>query len=145
MDQFKPMFADAYRSFHLPESIAERLKSLPAQRRIAVLSGGHCPDCHDFLPVFVRMAEVTNRLEVRIFPRHEHPELARRFATHGKHYIPTGVVMDDKCRELGRFVERPQLLKEIIASGENPQRAKRRGAYQIAAADEILNLLFTSP
>lgn len=144
LDQFKPAFMDGYRGLVPPTEIANRLKSLQTHRMIAVLSGGHCPDCHDFVPVFARLAELTADLDVRIFPRDEHPVLAKRFATNEKHYIPTAVIMDGQFQELGRFVERPQLLKDIITSGEDPLRRDRRGAYQMATAEEIINFLFHS-
>lgn len=135
---------DGYRGFAAPDEVIKQLQSLPAHRLVLVLSGGHCPDCHDFVPVFARLAELAAHVDVRIFPRDQHPILAKRFATDGKHYIPTVIVMDSQFHELGRFIERPRILKDLIAAGENPHRRERRGAYQMAAAAEVLNLLFTS-
>lgn len=144
LDRFRPYWDDGYRDFTLPPALTDRVATLSHERRVAILSGGFCPDCSDFIPVFARIAERSGLVECRVFPREAHRPLAVRFAVNGKHYVPTVIVMDRHFSELGRFVERPQLLKDILAAGGDPRRFERRSAYQLAAAEEFTNLLFTS-
>ncbi len=82
-----------------------RLKSrLP----VLVLAEDWCGDVVANLPVLGRLAMETGKLDLRVFPRDENPDLMDLYLNQGKYRsIPVFAFFVGEFRELGRFIERP--------------------------------------
>jgi hypothetical protein len=75
---------------------------------VLVLAEDWCGDVIDNLPILGRLAAVTGTLDVRVFPRDQNLDLMDQYLKEGKYRsIPVFVFFDDKFKELGHFIERP--------------------------------------
>jgi len=93
-----------------PEDVA-RFTALPEPLDVLVITEDWCGDSLTHLPVLFRLAQQSgDRLHVRVFKRDEHKELAAQFPMPtGRVAIPIIVFFDHEMREVGRFLERPQV------------------------------------
>jgi hypothetical protein len=75
---------------------------------VLVLAEDWCGDVIDNLPILGRLAAATGTLDVRVFPRDQNLDLMDQYLKEGKYRsIPVFVFFDDKFKELGHFIERP--------------------------------------
>lgn len=84
--------------------------AMPAPLRVLVVTEDWCGDSLAHLPVLFRLARESGKLEVRVFKRDEHRDLAARYPLpSGRVAIPIAVFLDGEMRERGRFLERPDI------------------------------------
>lgn len=113
---------------------------------ILVMSEAWCPDCYGNVPVIAKIASLNPRLRVSIFPRDENLDIMDQFLTGGKRTIPTVVFFDGEFAEIGRWIERPAVVKRALAAGTEEEIAavKRdylQGKYQADVVREIRVIL----
>jgi len=101
----------------MPEDIA-RFTALPEPLNVLVITEDWCGDSLAHLPVLFRLAhESGDRLNVRVFKRDEHKDLAAQFPMPtGRVAIPIIVFYDQAMHELGKLLERPQIAHEEMAA-----------------------------
>lgn len=87
-----------------------RFTALPEPLNVLVVTEDWCGDSLAHLPVLFRLArESGDRLNVRVFKRDEHKDLAAQFPMPtGRVAIPIIVFFDQGMHELGKLLERPQ-------------------------------------
>jgi len=92
-----------------PADVA-RFTALPEPLNVLVVTEDWCGDSLAHLPVLFRLArESGDRLNVRVFKRDEHKDLAAQFPMPtGRVAIPIIVFFDQGMHELGKLLERPQ-------------------------------------
>jgi hypothetical protein len=94
-------------------------KGLPRPLRVAVLAEDWCGDVIANLPVLGRLAEESQKLDIRVFLRDQNDDIMERYLNQGKYKsIPVFIFFDEAFRELGHWIERPASVTEL--------RAKRR-------------------
>ena len=94
-------------------------RALPRPVKVLVLAEDWCGDVIANLPVLGRLAEESDKLDVRIFLRDQNDDIMQRYLNKGQFKsIPVFVFFDDNFRELGHWIERPAAVTEV--------RAKRR-------------------
>jgi thiol-disulfide isomerase/thioredoxin len=100
-----------------PADVA-RFTALPEPLNVLVITEDWCGDSLAHLPVLFRLArESGGNLQVRVFKRDEHKDLAAQFPMlTGRVAIPIAVFFDREMHELGRFLERPQIGHEEMAA-----------------------------
>jgi hypothetical protein len=100
----------------------QALGKLKKHIRLAVLTEDWCSDCLMNLPIVAKIAEA-GKMEMRIFPRSMHPDLALFFEERGIEAIPVFWFGDEKFVELRIFEERPQKAHDRIAEwqAEHPE------------------------
>jgi thiol-disulfide isomerase/thioredoxin len=99
------------------EDIA-RFRALPEPLNVLVITEDWCGDSLAHLPVLFRLArEAGDRLNVRVFKRDEHRDLADQYPLPtGRVAIPIVVFHDCAMREVGRFLERPEVGHREMAA-----------------------------
>jgi len=110
-----------------------------------------CGDSAANLPMIARLASELSGVELRIFVRHEHPDLQAAYEADGIDRIPTVSVFDASFHELGRWVERPKAANarieawktgypelEALGKSPNPEDKKRRRAIYDGLLDEMV-------
>ncbi len=84
-------------------------KGLPHPLHVLVLAEDWCGDVIDNLPILGRLAAESGKLDVRVFPRDQNPDLMDGYLKEGQfRSIPVFVFFDQDFRELGHFIERPE-------------------------------------
>src|SRR3712207_3747437 len=90
-----------------PDDLAA-FRRLPAPLNVLVLAEDWCGDVINNLPVLGRLAAESRTLNLRVFPRDQHPDLMDQYLNQGKYKsIPVFAFFDDQFREVGRWIERP--------------------------------------
>lgn len=107
--------------------------SLPEPLNVLVLAEDWCPDVVAGLSLVAKLARETGKLNVRVFLRDQHLDLADQYLKEGKYRsIPVLVFFDQNMREIGHIIERPvrataemrQARERYIAEHpENPELA----------------------
>jgi hypothetical protein len=98
-----------------PDDLAA-FKRLPRPLDVLVLAEDWCGDVIANLPIIGRLAADSGKLNLRVFPRDQHPDIMDQYLLRGQFKsIPVFVFFDDDFHELGRFVERPDSVTALRA------------------------------
>jgi hypothetical protein len=82
-----------------------------------VLTESWCGDAAQSMPIMNKLAEITNKIHLRVVLRDEHPELMNAFLTNGSQSIPKLIVTDTSTNELiGEWGPRPSVATEMVNS-----------------------------
>lgn len=106
------------RTLQLDPADLAPFKNLPRPLNVLVLAEDWCGDVIQNLPTLGRLATESGKLNLRVFPRDQHPDLMDQFLNNGFRSIPVFAFFDEQFDELGRFIERPASVTE--------RRAERR-------------------
>jgi hypothetical protein len=108
MTRNQERFAASERAVELRDDDLEVFRRLPRPLNVLVLAEDWCGDVIDNLPVLGRLAEGSGKLNVRVFPRDENPDLMDQYLNRGAfRSIPVFVFFDEQFNEIGHFIERP--------------------------------------
>ena len=95
--------------------IIQKLNQLNGDYIWLVISEGWCGDAAQILPVIYKMAELSERIDLKIVFRDENEELMNLFLTNGTKSIPKLIILDKNTLEvLGDFGPRPIGAKQLI-------------------------------
>ena len=90
------------------------LKSLEKPYTWLVLSEGWCGDAAQILPIMDKMAELTDKIELKIVFRDENPELMNLFLTNGSKSIPKLIIIDSLFKVVADWGPRPADAIKLI-------------------------------
>ena len=116
----KQAFLDIYHSLEIPAEDLAFFDGLARRLRLAVFTADWCGDALSTTPTILRLAESTDKLEVRVFNRDEELELTNSFLPeHRASTVPVFVVFEPPLREVARFIETARaLVPQIDAMDE---------------------------
>ena len=98
----------------LPE-IINKLQNLDKKYIWLVLSEGWCGDAAQIVPVIHKMAEVTDKIELKIALRDDNDVVMQHFLTNGGKAIPKLIVLDAESLEVvADWGPRPRNAKQLI-------------------------------
>lgn len=117
MDQNKEQFAANITAAPVTAEDIARFRALPEPLNVLVVTEDWCGDSLTHLPVLFRLAQESgDRLNIRVFKRDEHKNLAAQFPLPtGRVAIPIIVFFDQGMHEVGKLLERPQIGHEEMA------------------------------
>lgn len=97
------------------DEVKRELQNLRKDFIWLVISEGWCGDAAQIVPIINKMAEVSDRIDLRIVLRDDNPELMDLFLTNGTRSIPKLIIIDKQTLEInGDFGPRPQGAKQLI-------------------------------
>lgn len=131
-------------------------RALPARRRILAVAEDRCSDSAWAVPYLAKLAAaVPEKLELRVIGRAEGSRIqAKHLTPDGRRATPTIVVLDERSRFIGAWVERPaELQKWFIeqkgALGRDELHEQMEAWYETDAGrstvNEVLALLRREP
>lgn len=95
--------------------IIQKLNQLNGDYIWLVISEGWCGDAAQTLPVIYKMAELSERIDLKIVFRDENEDLMNLFLSNGTKSIPKLLILDKSTLEvLGDFGPRPMGAKQLI-------------------------------
>lgn len=105
----------------LGDELVETLGTLNKKQTWVVLTEGWCGDSAQILPFINKMAELSDKIELRIILREEHPEIMDLFLTDGKsRSIPKLIILDSETLEvLGDWGPRPGVVHSSYLAERN--------------------------
>lgn len=103
------------RTAKLEAETIEVLSQLNRPLVLLVLSEAWCGDAANLLPFLNRMVERTDKLQLRILLRDEHPAIMDAFLTRGTRSIPIIIALDAETSDvLGRWGPRPEPAQQMV-------------------------------
>lgn len=94
----------------------QKLQQLKHSYIWLVISEGWCGDAAQILPIFYKMAQLSEKIDLKIVLRDENEKLMNMFLTNGTRSIPKLIVLDKNTLEvLGDFGPRPIGAKKLIS------------------------------
>lgn len=90
------------------------LKSLEKPYTWLVLSEGWCGDAAQILPIMHKMAELTDKIELKIVFRDENPDLMNLFLTNGSKSVPKLIIIDSLMKFVADWGPRPADAIKLI-------------------------------
>lgn len=98
------------------DGVRQSLENLKKRYTWLVISEGWCGDAAQLVPIFNKMAEVTDKIDLKIVLRDDNPELMDKFLTNGSRSIPMLIIIDAETFEVqGQFGPRPAGARQLIA------------------------------
>ena len=97
------------------DEVKEYLENLQRPFTWLVLAETWCGDAAQVVPVINKMAEVSDKIDLRILLRDENEALMNLFLTNGTKSIPKLIMLDKKTNEvIADFGPRPKGAKQLI-------------------------------
>ncbi len=88
-------------------------KTITPPLNVLVLAEDWCGDVIDNLPILGKIAQISGKLNMRIFLRDQNLDLMDQYLNQGQfRSIPVFVFFDQQFNEIGRFIERPASVTE---------------------------------
>lgn len=111
--------------YELSEEFKASLDNLDHPEEWVVLSEGWCGDAAHSIPVLAKMAEYSNKINLRILLRDENLELMDQYLTNGGRSIPKLIRYNPATGdELGTWGPRPEAAQQLFIDGKAAGRAK---------------------
>ena len=93
----------------------QKLQNLQKDYLWLVITEGWCGDAAQLVPIFHKMAEVSDKVELRVVLRDDNEDLMNLFLTNGSKSVPKLIVIDKDINEvIGDFGPRPSGAKQLI-------------------------------
>ena len=103
------------KTIEITDEVKNKLQNLDKKYIWLVLSEGWCGDAAQIVPVIHKMAEVTDKVELRIALRDDNDTLMQHFLTNGGKAIPKLIVLDAETLEVVLdWGPRPHGAKQLI-------------------------------
>jgi hypothetical protein len=103
------------KTISISEEVKTKLQNLDKKYIWLVLAEGWCGDAAQIVPVIHKMAEVTDKVELKIALRDDNDTLMQRFLTNGGKAIPKLIVLEAATLDVvADWGPRPQGAKQLI-------------------------------
>jgi len=119
MDTLQKEMQQRVNDLRITSAEFQKLREFNQVRKILVLTEAWCKDSLMNLPIIAKIVEASPYTEMKIFIRHENPELTQFFSQHGYNNIPLCWVMKADFSFCGAWVERPQSAYRMLEAWKN--------------------------
>lgn len=79
-----------------------------------VLTESWCGDAAQNIPVFAKIAEANQNVNLRLLMRDDNPTIMNQYLTNGSKSIPKLICLDENFDELGTWGPRPKFLQDWL-------------------------------
>lgn len=119
------------------EQVFNSVSTIEKKQLWLVISEPWCGDAANIVPVLSAIAEINDKIDLRIILRDENPEIMDRYLTNGGRAIPMLIIFDsDSGNELAIWGPRPSTLQKII------NEMKRKPEYQLEELKKTIQLWY---
>jgi hypothetical protein len=99
------------------EEVIKKIMNLKKNYIWLVLSEGWCGDAAQLLPIFNKMASISQHIELKVAFRDENEALMNLFLTNGNKAIPKLIIIDKEAEDVvGSWGPRPKGAADLIIS-----------------------------
>ena len=103
------------KTIQVVDEVKTVLQNLSKEYTWLVISESWCGDAAQILPVINKMAEVSDKIDLRIILRDDNEDLMNMFLTNGTKSIPKLIIIDKATNEVvNDFGPRPKGAKQLI-------------------------------
>lgn len=129
-----------FRTTLISEDLIDIFQKIDRKQLWVVLSEGWCGDVAEILPALARLAEQTEKIDLRILLRDENPELMEAYLTNGKRSIPKLIALDDKTKtELFTWGPRPKIFQNLALGRKIDPRMSPDEFYELLHKEYTLD------
>ena len=139
--------ANHERGAAIDATLVARARAVPGRWRLLVVAIDSCSDSVSTIPYLAPLVDAVEGLEMRIVLPEEGKWVQEAHRTpDGRAATPTIVLLDEQWEVVGCFIERPRVLREVLAQdGEGSQFARKMAWYDTdagrATVTEIVEML----
>lgn len=99
----------------LLDEVRETLDKLEREMVWVVLTEAWCGDAAQVVPVIAEIARYSDKIELQLLLRDEHPEVMDAYLTNGTRSIPKLICLEkDSLQELGSWGPRPATAQQMV-------------------------------
>lgn len=105
--------------FKVDEGLQSQLEKLNKPQRWLVLNESWCGDAAHTVPLMQKLAELTDKIEVRVLWRDENLELMDAYLSQGTRGIPKLLVLNEEDEVAGEWGSRPEPLHQLVQEAKD--------------------------
>lgn len=119
----------------LSDSLVDEINRVDQQWIWLVLTEAWCGDAAQNIPAIVKMADLTENIDLKLILRDQHIDIMDEYLTNGGRSIPKLICLDaDTLEELGTWGPRPEALQEkAMAWKDDTDTSKEEWAEKLHA------------
>lgn len=103
----------------LLDELRETLDSLRKKMVWVVLTEGWCGDAAQIVPVIAEIARYSDKINIHLLLRDEHPAIMDAYLTNGTRSIPKLICLEaGNLKELGSWGPRPAAAQQMVLEGK---------------------------
>lgn len=103
------------KTLKVPSDLEDKIKAFDSKTKWIILTESWCGDAAHVMPVIDKVAEINDKVNVRVVLRDENDVLMNQFLTDGNKSIPKIIVLDDDTNEvLTTYGPRPSVATQIV-------------------------------
>jgi hypothetical protein len=103
------------KTIQVVDDVKTIIQKLSKEYTWLVISESWCGDAAQILPIINKMAEASDKIDIRIVLRDDHDDLMNLFLTNGTKSIPKLIIIDKESNEvISDFGPRPKAAKQLI-------------------------------
>ncbi|NMB27944.1 MAG: thioredoxin family protein [Tissierellia bacterium] len=145
-DSYKEKTIQIYSSIQFDKDLISRIAAIDKRINVLALAEIWCPDCMVNVPVLQKIKDINDNFKISIIIREGNEKYFERYSVEGAVKIPTFIFLNKNFREVGYFIERPSIVKNIYDSDSQAEiivatKKYRNGEYTDETARDILNIL----
>lgn len=103
------------KTLKVSEGHQSKIKMVDANITWLVISESWCGDAAHLLPVFNKIAELSENIDLKIVFRDENEELMDKFLTNGNRSIPKLIMIDSDHDVITTYGSRPEVLTNMVS------------------------------
>lgn len=104
----------AEKNIDLQQNEIDSLSKTNGNFTLLVITEPWCGDAASIVPVLAKLASSSEKLDLKLILRDEHPEVMDNYLTNGSRSIPKVVILDEDLNELGVWGPRPQAAMKLL-------------------------------
>jgi hypothetical protein len=109
----------------LLDGLRDTLDKLQKKMTWVVLTEGWCGDAAQIVPVIAEIARYSDKIDLHLLLRDEHPEVMDAYLTNGGRSIPKLICLRaDSLQELGSWGPRPVAAQQMVMEGKELNLSK---------------------
>lgn len=145
-DSYKEKTLSIFQTIKIDNELENRIKNVNKKINILICAEMWCPDCMINVPVVEKMRQINENINLSIVERENNEEYFSKYVSGENVKIPTFIFFDGDFNEIGSFVERPNYVKEIQSSDNQPlkivtMRKYKKGEFTCETLKDILRIL----
>lgn len=143
-ESYRKKTLEILESIEFEEEYIKEIKDIKEEINILIYAEIWCGDCIINIPVVEKMRNYNDSIRISIFNKQKKLDNNIELEKHVK--LPTFIIYDAEFNELGKFIEFPRKLKEIIDGGNEPNflvniRKYRKGEYAQETLKDVLKII----
>ncbi|MCF8260686.1 MAG: thioredoxin family protein [Melioribacteraceae bacterium] len=113
------------KTYKVSDELKEQIQKIDKKQTWMVITEDWCGDSAQILPYIIKMAELNEKIEVKILRRDDNLDIIDSYLTNGvSRSIPKIVAFDEDGNELFQWGPRPQELVDLIIGWKNEGMVK---------------------